>query len=203
MECLNTKKKIKIMIVEDDLDFIYLIKHELECQDDFLFCGYSDNKRDAVKMAEEVKPDIVLMDLNLSSSKQLEGIEAAREIKLITHAKIILLTGMEDSSVSIEASKKAFASGYVFKSQFEFITETISKTARGRTPQEDFIKALILSDLSAAEKTVLDLMLGKNIQILSAEKTIANQKTKIFKKLGVKNSNDLLRLLGEYSSYEC
>lgn len=115
---------------------------------------------------------------------------------MASQAKIILLTAIEDPQISIEASKKAFASGYIFKSQFDLIPETIRATAKGSTPQEDFIKALIVSELSVAEKTVLDVILGKDIRLLSSEKTIANQKTNIFKKLGVRHGNELIRLMG-------
>ncbi len=193
----RAEQPIKIMFVEDDPDFSYLIRRQLACEKDFDIVGSAVSREEAVKMAQALQPHIVLMDLNLSPTQPLGGIEASREIKLVSHAKVILLTGMEDAQISIEASKKAFASGYIFKSQYEFIPETIRKTALGHTPQEDFIKALIFSDLSAAEKTVLDMILGKNIKLLSSDKTIANQKTKIFKKLGVKQSSELIRLIGE------
>lgn len=189
--------KISILFVEDDPDFQYLIRQLLENEEDLLLLGSAANKTDAVEMAQRLQPRIVLMDLNLSPGEHLGGVEAAKEIRLVSEAKVILLTGVEDPMVSVEASKRAFASGYIFKSQFELIPETIRKTAQGHTPQEDFIKALILSGLSAAERTVLDIILGKDIKLMSSEKTIANQKTKILKKLGVKHSNELPRLLGD------
>ncbi len=190
------KEKIKIICVDDDPDFCYLIKSLLELHQDFILMGSAENREDAIKMAQKLQPHIVLMDLNLSSGDDLGGVEASKEIRLATQAKVILLTAIEDPQISIEACKRAFASGYIFKSQFDLIPETIRATAKGSTPQEDFIKALILSELSAAEKTVLDIILGKDIKLLSSEKTIANQKTKIFKKLGVKHGNELIRLMG-------
>jgi len=196
MKDVDGGHKIKILIVEDDPDFNFLLRSLLEQEEDFMLSGCAEAKDEAVKLAQEVQPQIVLMDLNLSPSDPLSGVEAAREIQLVSFAKVILLTSIEDPEISIEASKKAFASGYIFKRQFELISETIRKTAYGHTPQEDFIRALILSDLSYAERTVLDMMLGKDIKLLSSEKTIANQKTKIFKKLGVKHTSELLRLLG-------
>lgn len=191
----SDKEKIKIICVDDDPDFRFLIKSLLERQQNFNLVGSAENREDALEMAQKLHPQIVLMDLNLSPGEDLGGVEAAKEIRLATHAKIILLTAIEDPQISIEACKKAFASGYIFKSQFDLIPETIRATAKGSTPQEDLIKALILSELSAAEKTVLDMILGKDIRLLSSEKTIANQKTKIFKKLGVKHGNELIRLL--------
>lgn len=186
-------EKIKILFAEDDPDFVYLINQLLTNEPDFAVLGHTDNKKDAIAMAQNVFPDIVLMDLNLSSSG-LDGIEAARQIRLSTNAKVILLTAFEQPDITIEASKKSFANGYIYKSQYELIPGTIRKTAKGHTPQENFIKALIMDDLSEAEKSVFQLMLGKQVGIASSEKTIANQKTQIFKKIGVKNSLELLHL---------
>jgi DNA-binding NarL/FixJ family response regulator len=182
--------KIRVLFVEDDPDFVFLIRGLLESEPDFEVLGYADNRNDAVLLAQSLNPDIVLMDLNLSGT-ELDGIEAARQIRLSTDAKVILLTAFEQPDISVEASKKSFASGYIFKSQYEFIPETIRKTARGHTSQEDFIKALILSELSTAEKSVFQMILGKNVEISSSDKTIANQKTQIFKKLGIKHTHEL------------
>lgn len=79
--------------------------------------------------------------------------EAAREIRRKTRSKIIVLTLFENPSTVIEASKKCFASEYVFKSQFDLIPEAIWKTAAGHTPQEYLIRSLILSELTPCQST--------------------------------------------------
>lgn len=187
------ENKIRILFVEDDEDFIYLIRKMLEQESDFEVCGYAVSKGDGVRLTHEYYPDIVLMDLSLSENC-LEGIEAAKEIRLTSNAKVILLTSFEQPEILIEASKKSFASGYVFKSQCQLLPETIRSTAAACTPQEQIIRALIISELSAAEQAVLLAILGKNLKIASSEKTIANQKTSIFKKLGIKNTRELIHL---------
>ena len=96
----------------------------------------------------------------------------------------------------VEASKKSFASGYVFKSQFELIPDCIRKTAQGHTPQEYLINSLILAELSPAEQSIFDNMLGTDVAILSPQKIVANQKTNIFKELGVKNQGELIHIFG-------
>lgn len=189
---MNTKK-IKILFVEDDPDFIFLIEKMLKSEPDFEVIGHTDNKNEAIIIAERTQPDIVLMDLNLSLG-ELDGVEAAKQIRLKTDAKVILLTAFEQPEISIDASKKAFASSYIYKSQYEILCVTIRRTASGTTPQESFINALILSDLSPAERYIFNMMIGKDVQVLSSEKTIANQKTNIFKKLGVKNSHELQQI---------
>lgn len=188
---------IRVLVVEDDTDFTYLVKAALEKQPDMKLVGCTATKEDAVKMARQQNPDIVLVDLNLSYSN-LDGIDAAKEIRLSTNAKVIILTAFESPQTVIEASKKSFASGYIFKSQFELLTETIRKTAHGHTPQEQMILSLILNDLTAAERAVLRSLFEHDLQLLSSQKTIANQKTTILKKLGLKSKKDLEKLFRDF-----
>lgn len=190
-------KKIKIEIVEDDKDFCYLIKCMLQTHPNMEIVACCHNKKDAVSMAQKVSPDIVLMDLNLSY-KELDGINAARQIRLTTKSKIIILTAFDDPETVIEASVNALASGYVFKSQFEYLIQTILVTAKGNTPQECLINAIMLSELSTAERAVFQRMMGKPVSLQSATKTIANQKSNIYKKLNLKNQAELLHVFKNF-----
>lgn len=187
---------IRILIVEDDLDFCYLIKNTLSTLDGFSVLGECQDASHALALAMELQPDIVLMDLNLSST-DLDGIEAGRQIRLATDAKIIILTAFEDPEIVIDACVGSFASAYVFKSQFQILEDTIRNTALGSTPQKYLIHAAILSCLSSAERSVFDLMLGKKVDLQSSSKTIANQKTSILKKLGLKSQKELLHIFSE------
>ena len=191
-------KKIKILFVEDDKDYAYLIAKLLENEDDFEICGSAPDSREAIRLAESLLPEVVLMDLKLLKS-ELDGISTAKEIRLKSDAKIIFLTACEDTSVILDACKSAFASGYVFKSQKDILAETIRTAINGKTPQATLIRELILSKLSNAEKFVLQQVISEKQDFYTSEKTIANQKTNIFKKLGVKNSVELKKLFNSYN----
>ena len=181
---------IRVLIVEDDVDFRYLIERAVTAQSDMEAVGCCGSRLEAVAAAQAERPDLVLMDLNLSSTG-LDGVEAAREIRLATDAKVIILTAFDDPDTVIRASVRAFASGHVFKSQFSTLIPTIRATARGHTPQEYLILTAILAPLSPAERAVFDGMMGKKAESRSSAKTIANQKTGIFRKLGLKNQKEL------------
>lgn len=187
---------VSYMIVEDDRDFVFLVEQLLEREPDLILSGCAGTREEAVRLASRLEPDIVLLDLNLSSSG-MDGIEAAREIRRKTRSKIIILTSFEDQATVIAASKKCFASEYVFKSQFELIPEAIRKTAAGHTPQEYLIRSLILAELTPAEVSIFKAMLGQDVPVLSSQKTIANQKTSVFRKLGVKNQTELVHIFGD------
>ena len=137
---------IRILIVEDDADFAFLIKNTVNSQPDMEAVGIAVNSKEALKFTELLLPDIVLMDLSLSESK-LDGIDAARSIRLQTSIKLLILTAFEDPAIILDACRRSFAFGYVFKSQFDLLVETIRKTMEGPTPQEYMIQALILSVL--------------------------------------------------------
>ena len=191
------KNKIQILLIEDDKDFVYFIQRMIENEVDMEFCTYAETALAGVELASSLEPDIVLVDLNLTGSR-LDGIEAARQIRIRTNAKVLLLTSIEEPSTIISASKQSFASGYIFKSQCQSLCRQIREVYSGPTVQELFIRELILKDLSAAEKTIFDMITGKKVHILSSEKTIANQKTNILKKLGLKNQKELLHIFGDH-----
>ncbi|MCL2046489.1 MAG: response regulator [Oscillospiraceae bacterium] len=185
--------RVRVFLVEDDGDFAFLLGKMLEKDSRLEYLGYAAGRADGVSMVVTLKPDIILMDLSLTDN-ELDGIEAAREMRIKTQAKVLLITSFEQHNIMVTASKRAFASGYVFKSNYQNLADTIYATAISTTPQEGFIRELILSDLSFAERSVLlDIINGDStVHAASSLKTIANQKTSIFKKLGLKNTNELV-----------
>lgn len=190
-------KKINVLLVENDNDFEYLMSQLLSQYDYINYLGCATNKKDAIRMATELDPTIVLMDLSLSTNK-LDGICTSKEIRRNTNAKVVILTAHENYETVIQASITGYASGYVFKSQYDLIPQYIKHLAFGHTPDEYLIHSLILNQLTVAEQTILEKILGSDIEIYSSNKTIANQKTKIFKKLGLKNQKEVVHILKDF-----
>lgn len=193
---MDAPKEAQVLVVEDDKDFALLIQQSLENTPGLSCVGIAAGKDEAVQLAKQLFPDIVLMDLNLSATR-MDGIDAAREIRLAIRTHVVILTVYENPEVVLEASKRAFASAYIFKSQFSILPELLRAVAKGPTPQEWMIRSLILGDLSAAERAVFDIMMGKKIELFSAPKTIANQKTNILKKLGLRSQWELTQIFGD------
>lgn len=189
-------ERVRVLLVEDDQDFVFLIQKIIRKDAKLDYLGHASDRESGLEMVRKLKPDIVVMDLNLSGS-ELDGIETAKEVRLTTDAKVLLLTSYEQPEIVINASKRSFASGYIFKSQCQTLADIINKTAVSVTPQALFIKQLLLSELTGAERSVLNNLIDKEANDLSVSslKTIANQKTSIFKKLGLKNTDELIRVL--------
>jgi two-component system nitrate/nitrite response regulator NarL len=80
---------------------------------DFGSLGDALEGLEAVQKAEELKPDLVVLDIGLP---KLNGIEAARQIRLVSpDSKLLFLTGNDDPEVAREALG-AGATGYVSES---------------------------------------------------------------------------------------
>ena len=192
-------KKVTVLLVDDESDFAYLVRDEIARDPRLDYLGYAADQDSGLEMARNLKPDIVVMDLYLTGS-YYDGIEAAKEIRIKTDAKIIFLTGFENPDIMREANKKAFASGYVFKSQMNHISDIIYDAATKNTPHKLEIQESIRNELTPTELLILNSLIEGNSNVLnySALKTITNHKTKIYRKLGLKSEKEVLHVFNNW-----
>jgi len=195
----SSYNKVSVLLVDDDNDFASLFSRLISADSRLVMVGAAPDKEIGVELACLLYPDVVVMDLNLSGVA-LDGIEAAREIRVKTGSRILLLTAYEGHDTIVNASEKAFASGYVFKSHFRMIADIVYETATSKTPQKELIRELILRELSPAERSIFNDILNGAISGLAYQSasTIANQKTSIFKKLGLKNTKELIKVFSNW-----
>ena len=137
------------------------------------------------------------MDLCLAHSP-IDSAEASRQIRLQTDARVIILTSREDFETVIRASTHAFASAYLFKSNFPVLIPMIRETAQGVTSQAHLICSALLAPLTDAERSVLRHLLGEDVRLHSASKTISNQQTGILRKLGLPGKKELTHIFSAY-----
>ena len=105
---------LRVLVVEDFAPFRQFVCSTLGKRRDLqVICDVSDGL-EAVQKAEELKPDLILLDIGLPT---LNGIEAARRIrKLSPESKIIFLT-QESSADVVQQALSLGAWGYVLKSR--------------------------------------------------------------------------------------
>ncbi len=192
---MSMKQVIKIQIVENDEDYIWLLRKELEQHERLEIIGVCTDGEQAVETARRLKPDIVLMDLHLGNSYE-EGIRASKEIRIKTDAKVLILTALYSRTILENVLSQSFASGYIMKDQLPLLVENIYALAEGGTGQERILLQAALSCLTAAERAVFDIMMGEENRSHSSTKTIANQKTQVLKKLKLDNKKDLQHVFG-------
>jgi DNA-binding NarL/FixJ family response regulator len=100
-------RKIRILIVDDSLSFRMGMRALLEIQPDMQEIGMAPSGNIALKLVEELQPDIVLLDAQMTD---MTGIEVTQKIKsLWPEVKVILMTMYTDyRSKAIEAGADTF-----------------------------------------------------------------------------------------------
>ena len=104
--------KLRIIIAEDHETVREGLKMIVESQDDMEVVGEAGDGREAIRLAEELKPDIVLMDVSMPG---LNGLLAAAKLKrIMPDVKILTLTRHTDEAY-LQELLQAGVSGYVLK----------------------------------------------------------------------------------------
>src|SRR6185436_4796137 len=86
----------------------------LEAREGWEVCGEATTGREAVEMAAALRPDIAVIDLEMS---ELDGLEATREIRKVTPEIEVLIFTMHDSEYLIREVLAAGARAFVLKSE--------------------------------------------------------------------------------------
>ena len=107
-----TREPTRVLVVDDHTDFRRGLEAMLAASDSCDVVGDAPDGRTAVKLALELQPDVVLMDLQMP---QLNGIDATAQIVGSSpHIGVVVLTMMEDDD-SVFAAVRAGARGYLLK----------------------------------------------------------------------------------------
>ncbi|MBF0492596.1 MAG: response regulator [Deltaproteobacteria bacterium] len=96
-----TTKKIKVLIIDDDMDLLHLLTKKLHKND--VECMSATLPGEGLKKAQEYNPDLVLLDLNLP---KMSGFGFLREFKRhsqLSNIPVVVLTSIADEDVSQEA----------------------------------------------------------------------------------------------------
>lgn len=105
-------ESIKILIVDDHALFRRGLVGILSEEPDFLLLGEADNGPEAVRLCQQLEPDVVLMDVRMPKG---DGVEAVRALKPASQVRVLMLTisaNDEDLMDALEAG----ADGYLLKS---------------------------------------------------------------------------------------
>jgi DNA-binding NarL/FixJ family response regulator len=106
----------KVLIVDDHAFIRRGVQTLLRQFPEWEFCGEADNGNDAIRMAAELKPEVIVMDVSMPG---LNGIEASRAIRKVQpEVKIVLMT-LHNSPELVRSAFRAGVNGYLLKSDAE------------------------------------------------------------------------------------
>ena len=142
--------KIKLLIVDDHAVVRQGLRGFLELTEEFEVVAEGANGLEAVTLAQELQPDVVLMDLIMP---EMDGIEATRRIKLANpDMKVLILSSFGDENNVLPAIQ-AGALGYILKDiDPEELADAIRKTAQGKTQLDPEIANLLISHMQNDSK---------------------------------------------------
>ena len=137
---------IKILLVDDHKLFREGLRFLLEKQRDFVVVGEAADGREAVKLAKEEEPDVVLMDVEMPN---MNGIEAASQIRSrCKNARILALTMHSDKNY-VTAMLRVGVAGYVLKDcDAKELVNAVREVVAGRGYISPEVAPLILEDYS-------------------------------------------------------
>ena len=205
--------KIRLILADDHAVVRSGIRMLLEAQPDIEIVAEVENGRQAVEQARKMRPDVVLMDVQMP---ELNGIEATKQIKkMAPETAVLALTMHEDDQYFFEMLHNG-ASGYVPKraAPDELVT-AIRTVARGEIflyPSlatrlvKDYLRRadsgeqpLVYDDLTPREREVLVLiaegMTNAEIadQLVISVKTVDRHRENIMRKLNMHSRIDLVK----------
>ena len=144
---MNEGETIRVVIVDDHALFRRGLDLVLSEEPDIKVVGEAADGIEAVHRAEEMAPDVVVMDVRMPRST---GIEAARRIReRLPDTKVIMLT-VSDNEEDLYAAVKAGASGYLLKEiSIEELADAVRAVARGHSLISPSMASKLLSEFNA------------------------------------------------------
>lgn len=209
---MQNNRMIKVVIVDDHKIIKDGLRSLLERQPDMEVVAEADNGRTAIKLAKELSPDVIIMDIGM---RELNGIDATRQIvKMSPDVKVLALSMYSDKRF-IKGMLKAGASGYMLKdSAFKELIDAIRVIVEDKIYISPSVASIVTDDylnqspesdsltrsfLTSRELEVLQLLVeGRSTKQIASSlhlsiKTIESHRSRVMKKIDVDNIVDLTK----------
>lgn len=136
--------KIKVLIVDDSKLTIVGLKTTLNQFDDITVVGEANDGQSAIELAQELKPDIILMDIGMPV---IDGIKATRELKKLKgcSSKIIMLTSHDSEQEVLDALASGANSYCMNDVDFEMLASVVRNTHNGASWLDPRIAHIVLN----------------------------------------------------------
>ena len=201
--------KIRVLIVDDHAMFRDGLRAVLEHQEDMSLVGEASDAESAIRLAAELRPDVILMDLQLPGRS---GVEATRDIRASQPSVKVIALSMYHDAGTVDAMIQAGAQGYVLKeARAADLLAAIRAVAAGGAAIDPSVASQVLEhyrrmasgdasrtlgEFSDRELSLLRLLAeGENNHSIAARlhlstQTVKNLLSDIYRKLGVRTRSE-------------
>jgi DNA-binding NarL/FixJ family response regulator len=196
------EKKITVLLVDDHSLVRRGFRRMLEDEADMEVVGEAGSGEESVKLAKQLRPQVVVMDCALPG---MNGLQATREIIDEAPETAVLMLSMHSESTWVRQAIEAGARGYVLKNALDLeLGAAIRKVAAGETvfdpevEQKSVLKGERSSALTQRELEVLQLIVdGKSNKEIAttldlSANTIAVHRANIMNTLGIHKTAELV-----------
>ncbi len=193
---------IKIMLVDDHQIVKDGLRALLEKRDNFEIVGEASDGIEAIKLAKELKPNVIITDLNMPN---MDGIDATKRFCLELDNSLVIILSMHSKKLFVSEALKAGARGYVPKERaFEELVAAIETVMTGQVYVSPTIVSECLLDdgsfsLTEREISIIKLIAnGKSSKEIARElnvstKTIDAGRRQIMDKLNINSIPELVK----------
>ena len=195
-------KKITVLLVDDHSLVRRGFRRMLEDESDMEVVGEAGNGEESVKLAKELKPQVVVMDCALPG---MNGLEATRQIMEDSPGTSVLVLSMHSESTWVRQAVEAGAKGYVLKDALDLeLGQAIRKIAAGETvfdpkvEQRTALRGERSAALTPRELEVLQMIVdgksNKEIAVVLdlSVNTVAVHRANIMNTLGIHKTAELV-----------
>jgi len=200
---------IRVLIADDHAVVAENLKHVIEAQTNMQVLAIAGDGREAVRLTEEMLPDVVIMDLSMP---ELNGADATRVILEQDPQRKVIVLSMYAEHEYVRRALKAGALGYVVKrSAAKDVVEAIRAVHAGQRYVSPLVAGAVsveggrgdrddrLARLSTREREVLQLLAegrtGTEIaeRLSLSPKTVETYRARLVEKLGIRDVAGLVR----------
>jgi len=206
------KSMIRILVADDHQIVRQGLRMLLAGESDMEVVAEADNGRKALRLAQELLPDVIIMDISMPD---LNGIEATRQLLAHSQSIKVIALSMHSDSLFVMNMIKAGASGYLLKDcAMEELVKAIRTVVANKTFLSPGVSDIVIRDfvsgwqttatsafnvLSTREREVLQLMAeGKSTNQIAdnlcvSVKTVEAHRKQVMNKLGIHSVAELTK----------
>jgi DNA-binding NarL/FixJ family response regulator len=162
-----TARAIRVLVADDHMIVRTGIRHVLESEPGFEVVGEASSGSEALSLAAELHPDVVVLDISMPDES---GLQVAAQLRAVSPSPRVLILSMHDNAEYVLESVRAGAHGYLLK---DTAATELRSALRAICRGESYFSPPVASRLSAAVRAehesrpaVVDHLTGREREVL-------------------------------------